>query len=426
DCDAWKNTTTCPRISRSSSSPSLSSSSSRTTCPEYFRWIHEDLKPWRAGGISKGLVEKAKEFASFRLVILNGRIYMEEFRGCFQRRMLFSLWGIVQLSRLYPGKLPDLELMFHCEDRPVVFKKDHPPDFAPPLFRYSSNDEAYDIPFPTTDFWGWPETNIKPWKVLVKEIEKNSKKKKWEKREPYAYWRGNPTTTGIRADLMGCNVTPQHDWKARLYAHDWDVERQNGFRDSNLAVQCNHRYRIYIDGYGWSMSNKYILACDSPALMITPVWYDFFSRGLMPLRHYWPTRPEEKCKSIEFAVEWGNNHTKEAKAMGEAGGKYVHEGMKMEYVYDYMLHLMNEYSKLLNYRPGVPPNGKEICVEALACPEEEETTTRKFLELSLEKFPTNSLPCELPPAYGAEELEDVVETKAGAMREVEAWEKEYW
>lgn len=28
----------------------------------------------------------------------------------------------------------------------------------------------------------------------------------------------------------------------------------------------------------------------------------------MPIRHYWPIKDDDKCKSIKFAVDWGNNN----------------------------------------------------------------------------------------------------------------------
>jgi hypothetical protein len=56
------------------------------------------------------------------------------------------------------------------------------------------------------------------------------------------------------------------------------------------------------------VSEKYILACDSVTLLVKPKYYDFFTRSLEPLRHYWPVRSDDKCKSIKFAVDWGNNH----------------------------------------------------------------------------------------------------------------------
>lgn len=73
--------------------------------------------------------------------------------------------------------------------------------------------------------------------------------------------------------------------------------------DVNLS-----RYKIYIEGTAWSVSEKYILACDSLTLIVKPQNYDFFTRGLMPVQHYWPVRDINKCRSIKFAVEWGNNH----------------------------------------------------------------------------------------------------------------------
>lgn len=127
-------------------------------CPEYFRWIHEDLKPWKETGITEEMVLSAKRTANFRLVILNGRAYVETYEKSFQSRDVFTLWGILQLLRRYPGKVPDLDLMFDCVDWPVILKKYyHGPNAVapPPLFRYCSDDSTLDIVFPDWSFWGW-------------------------------------------------------------------------------------------------------------------------------------------------------------------------------------------------------------------------------------------------------------------------------
>ena len=82
------------------------------------------------------------------------------------------------------------------------------------------------------------------------------------------------------------------------------------FYINNLVNFCVGltRYKIYIEGTAWSVSEKYILACDSVALIVRPLYYDFFSRSLMPTVHYWPIKENDKCRSIKFAVEWGNSH----------------------------------------------------------------------------------------------------------------------
>ena len=68
------------------------------------------------------------------------------------------------------------------------------------------------------------------------------------------------------------------------------------------------RYKIYVEGWGWSVSEKYVLACDSMTLLIKPYHHDFFTRSMVPLQHYWLIRPRNKCRDLKFAVEWGNTH----------------------------------------------------------------------------------------------------------------------
>ena len=100
---------------------------------------------------------QAQRTAHFRLVIIDGKAYVEKFRKSIQTRDMFTLWGILQLLRWYPGKLPDLELMFDCDDRPVVPTRNFqgPNAGPPPLFRYCGDDWSLDIVFPDWSFWGW-------------------------------------------------------------------------------------------------------------------------------------------------------------------------------------------------------------------------------------------------------------------------------
>ena len=127
-----------------------------STCPEYFRWIYEDLQPWKQTGITREMVESAKRTANFRLVISNGKAYVERYKKSWQTRDVFTLWGFLQLLRKYPGRVPDLELMFDCVDWPVISKRfSWPNNTAPPLFRYCGDDKTLDIVFPDWSFWGW-------------------------------------------------------------------------------------------------------------------------------------------------------------------------------------------------------------------------------------------------------------------------------
>ncbi|XP_022944811.1 O-glucosyltransferase rumi homolog isoform X2 [Cucurbita moschata] len=380
------------------------------TCPDYFRWIHEDLRPWTRTGITRATMEAGQRTANFRLAIVNGKAYVKTYRKSFQTRDTFTVWGILQLLRRYPGKVPDLELMFDCVDWPVIltshFNGPNGPA-PPPLFRYCGDDSTLDIVFPDWSFWGWPEINIKPWEPLLKDLIEGNKKIPWKSREPYAYWKGNPEVAETRKDLLKCNVSDQKDWNARVFAQDWMKESQQGYKQSDLAKQCVHKYKIYIEGSAWSVSEKYILACDSITLLVKPRYYDFFTRGLMP-------------RSIKFAVDWGNSHQQKAQAIGKAAASFIQEELKMEYVYDYMFHLLTQYSKLLTFKPSIPPDAIELCSEAMACPAQ--GLTQEFMTESLVKSPAETSPCTLPPPYDPASLLFVHSTKQSSIKQVEQWE----
>ncbi|KAH0909416.1 hypothetical protein HID58_032737 [Brassica napus] len=407
---------------------------SNRACPDYFKWIHEDLKPWRETGITREMVERGQTTAHFRLLIVNGKVFVENYKKSIQTRDAFTLWGILQLLRKYPGKLPDVDLMFDCDDRPVI-RSDGYDTFnltaenAPPvLFRYGGDRWTADIVFPDWSFWGWQEINIKPWSKVLKEMEEGKKKKKFMERESYAYWKGNPfVASPSREDLLTCNLSSQHDWNARIFIQDWISEGQKGFENSNVADQCTYRYKIYIEGYGWSVSEKYILACDSVTLMVKPYYYDFFSRTLQPLQHYWPINDKNKCRSIKFAVDWLNNHTQKAQEIGRGASEFMQRDLSMENVYDYMFHLLNEYSKLLKFKPQVSQNSVEICTEAMVCPSGNANgTNKRFLMGSLVDEPHISGPCSLPPPFDPNGLEKFHRKKLNLIRQVEKWEHAYW
>ncbi|KAG9441167.1 hypothetical protein H6P81_017021 [Aristolochia fimbriata] len=399
-------------------------------CPEYFRWIHEDLQPWRETGISREMVERAKRTANFRLLIVNGRPYIEKYRKSFQSRDVFTLWGILQLLRRYPGQIPDLDLMFDCVDWPVVKASAYRRrgngngTAPPPLFRYCGDDETLDIVFPDWTFWGWPEINIKPWELLQKELKEGNDRIKWKDRKPYAFWKGNPVVAATRQDLLKCNVTETQDWNARVYAQDWHSEIRQGFKQSDLASQCDYRYKIYIEGSAWSVSDKYILACNSVTLIVKPRYYDFYSRGLMPVHHYWPVKDDDKCRSIKFAVDWGNSHKQKAQEIGNAASSFIQEDLKMDYVYDYMFHLLTEYAKLLTYKPTVPPKAFAFCPETMAC--RAKGLEKQFMMQSLVNFSKDSKPCTMHPSFDRLSLQLALRRKANSINQVEIWERRAW
>ncbi|KAK6920150.1 Glycosyl transferase CAP10 domain, partial [Dillenia turbinata] len=353
-------------LNKNNKSTTEAKESSPSTCPEYFRWIHEDLRPWKHTGISKEMVEQAKDAAYVRILIVNGRVYVDKYKWVFQTRDVFTIWGLLQLLRLYPGQIPDVDFMFEMGDLPAISKRAHPAtnDTAPPvMFHYCGDDNTHDIVFPDWSFWGWPEINIKPWNVLRYDLQDGNKRIKWKNREPFAHWKGNVYTGSVRRELHKCNISPKHDWKARIFEQDWGRESRNGFKNSDLASQCDYRYKIYAEGNSWSVSEKYILACDSMTLFLKLHYYDFFTRGLLP-----------------------------------------------------------EYAKLLNYKPTVPPKAVEYTLENMAC--NAHGLEHTYLKESMVHGPSDTQPCTLPPPFDPSALMAYANKRENLTKLVEQLEAE--
>ncbi|CAN8280539.1 unnamed protein product [Cochlearia groenlandica] len=408
--------------------------SSSETCPDYFRWIKQDLKTWEKTGITREILERAKPKAHFRVVIKSGRLYVDHYDKAYQTRDVFTIWGMIQLLRMYPGQVPDLELLFMCHDKPGIWKSDFnilspnstwPP---PPLFHYCSHPDAYDIVFPDWSFWGWPEVNIKEWRKLSLAIREANERLQWKDRIPYAHWKGNSHVSWDRSNLMKCNSSVDKyydDPMVRLYDQDWDKEREVGFKSSNLEDQCTHKYKIYIEGRAWSVSKKYILACDSMTLLIKPDYFDFFSRSMVPLKHYWPIKSKDNCGDLKFAVQWGNNNTRKAQKIGRQGSEYMMKSLEMKYVYDYMLYVLQGYGKLMKLDVTIPENATEVCSETMACPITDGGLIRQCMDDSMVMSPSVKSACELPKPYGDDELKRFLEKQESVEKKVERWTNEY-
>jgi protein glucosyltransferase len=80
----------------------------------------------------------------------------------------------------------------------------------------SSVEDLLNAPF--LSFFGRPEINIKPWDALQEDLKDGNNRVRWMDREPYAYWKGNPSVSATRKELVKCNVSSTHDWNARIYA----------------------------------------------------------------------------------------------------------------------------------------------------------------------------------------------------------------
>lgn len=96
----------------------------------------------------------------------------------------------------------------------------------------------------------------------------------------------------------------------------------------------------------------------------------------------------------------------------------------MDFVYDYMFHLLNQYAKLLRYKPSIPQNARELCSEVIACTAE--GLQKDFMLESMASGPKITNPCFLPIPFYESELDSLFRQKASTIQQVENWENKYW
>ncbi|KAJ0083213.1 hypothetical protein Patl1_31109 [Pistacia atlantica] len=355
----------CSSLSQWQTPLRFDSSKPVENCPQFFRWIHHDLEPWAKTGINMTHIMEAKKLAAFRVVIVGGRLFVDLYYDCVQSRAMFTIWGLLQMLKRYPGMVPDVDIMFDCMDKPVIDRTTNGP-LPLPLFRYCTNQRSFDIPFPDWSFWGWPETNLRPWSEEFPDIKSRVTE------------NAMTLSAGERKLCVRIGLKKQ---KMDLRSPNYRTSVRIG------------EYKIYAEGFAWSVSLKYILSCNSLALIIAPQYEDFFTRGLIPKKNYWPVSPTNLCPSIKFAVDWGNSNPSEAETMGQRGQDFM-ESLSMDRVYDYMFHLIAEYSKLQDLAPSPPSSALEVCVDSLLCLAD--ANQRKFLERTY-TFPSPTPPCKLEP-----------------------------
>ncbi|GAQ78892.1 hypothetical protein KFL_000200440 [Klebsormidium nitens] len=337
-------------------------------CPAWFSSLREDFKPWSdKGGITIQDVEAAQPIAASRFQILNGSLYMENFHHCFQSRLRYSLWGLLMLLRKYPGSIPDVDFMWDCGDDPKAFRPADPGDPIPFLFNFCKLAHSIDVPFPDWSFWGWPELQILPWQnQSVKIAQGGADAGAWRQRKPTAFWKGNVwvgygLTQNLRLELTDCRRDPV--WEVEAYGQDWGAEVANGFQYSRQWQQCGWRYKVYAEGNAWSVSSKYGFACGSTMLVIEPYFEAFYSRGMAYGHNCLFVRRRPLCEALKEQIDWGNEHETEAEAIGQAGQKWILEDVRMEHVYEYMLHLLQTYAALQTFTPA-RSSGARLVTEA--------------------------------------------------------------
>ena len=129
---------------------------------------------------------------------------------------------------------------------------------------------------------------------------------------------------------------------------------------------------------------------------------------------------------VKGFASFDNNHVHvsllqiQAQGIGKQASNLIQKELSMDYVYDYMFHLLTEYAKLLRFKPTKPPEAVEVCSESLAC--QAIGREKKFMEDSMVRSASNAGPCNLPPPFSPEEFEALKRRREKTMKQIETWE----
>jgi len=84
-----------------------------------------------------------------------------------------------------------------------------------------------------------------------------------------------------------------------------------------------------------------------------------------------------------------------------------------------MFHLLNEYAKLLKYKPTVPAGATEVCLESMVC--NSRGKEKQWKIESMAKGPSQTGPCTMPPPYDPTQLEKFLSLKEDVIGRVDKW-----
>jgi len=369
--------------------------------------IAEDLAPWR-GGISQAVLRQGWEQMgrcirgryregadAFRFQIIDNELYVDTSQlgpatggldwfpskeawpeaplgiQASQGRAPLALLALVDTLWRYPGQIPDLDAVIAFPDMPCFEKNaSYPAELPPPVFALNGHPDFADIPFPDHSFWGAVpsfmaveastttdgEESMIGWGKQLAMLDYLNLQ--WDQKRNAALWRGFEDSTDLRTmkALCQCEAVPKGlDFCGRYMA---------------AITQCNFKFNVFIGGTPWNEALKQRLACESTILMLnsTQGFHNFFSRFLVPNKHYLPVTlgdgDRADCSELKKIIEAPNDSPtmEHAAQVAIQGREFVEKNLQMAHIHGYIIELLQQYAALLTFKPQISPDARLLNV----------------------------------------------------------------
>jgi len=350
--------------------------------PSWFlNQIKDDFSRISKLPITKNAVERTYKLHQndhnfFRVKILNNKLYIDEIydpKKCnsgkkFLANALFKLLSYV--------KLPDLDVVFYEGD---IFNGSLSNDYAP-IFTYalSTKNSKNRILIPDV-------LTLETWTTLYHQILEVNNKISWESKSNLAYWRGSATGVVDNNNYKSYEYNINNYFDFPRYKLVDFSSRNPILVDAKFTSFCNatmdvkeilekkypkvksasrkehliHKMQITMDGntctypgYLWRLlSNSVNLKQESGDVQ-------WFYRLFKPWVHYVPVKQD--LSDLQEKIEWVRAHDSEAKDISENASREVQENIKPSDLYYYLAVLLQEYSKLQDFKPEYDESFVEI------------------------------------------------------------------
>ncbi|XP_043928873.1 protein O-glucosyltransferase 1 [Protopterus annectens] len=321
-------------------------------CSCYQSVWEEDLLPFQGGISSQLLLETVKREIGTHYQIIRNKLYRED-ECMFPARCSGVEHFILEIIDL----LPDMELVVNVRDYPQVPKWMQP---VLPVFSFSKTSKYSDIMYPAWTFWEggpavWPiyPTGLGRWDLMRQDLEKSARKWPWAEKISKGFFRGSRTSeerdplillSRDNPDLVDAEYTKNQAWRSEK-----DTLGRTPAKEVHLIDHCQYKYLFNFRGVAASFRFKHLFLCGSLVFHVGNEWLEFFYTQLKPWVHYIPIKQD--LSDVSDLLQFVRENDDIAKDIAERGRQFILDHLTMEDVSCYWETLLNEYSKLLTYKP---------------------------------------------------------------------------
>ena len=296
--------------------------------------INKSLTKYQ-NGITLDQVLNARNSKLTRAQIIDQKLYVvqPESEPIFDRGPAHTVSLLLDVLRIYQGRVPDVDIILHSNDDPPRENLDHSPILT---FNKIKGENILAIPFIVNKMEDIYALNSDSY---------FRKSYKFENKESKAVWRGG--MSGEKRNMV-------YRW-SRNHTDIIDYEfsvAHTGYRSNNYMSwreqEHKYKYMLDVDGWGWSSRFIQLLNIDMAIVKLESPNTDFCNEMLTPDVHYLTFSNESTLvNAIQYLIDKGDDF---ALNMIQERRNFAKRYCSRDAQMIYMFTLLNMYAKLQTFQ----------------------------------------------------------------------------